>query len=190
MDAGDWIAVAALVVALAAGYFAAISARAARRSANEAARLSGIEAERRRDEREERHERLAPSHPGSIVAVLEESAVGGPKNLFGSITVPRDYRVQAEGWVRDSYTLLSLPLLLHANRPYRFHIEHWPPDREEPQTQEVRFHFWPPVDVDDTDPWTCSCGRPTGENADSFGHWELRVPITYEPPMTPWIDYA
>lgn len=90
----------------------------------------------------------------------------------------------------DSCTVLSLPLLLRANQPYRFHIEHWPPGREEPQIKEVRFHFWPPVDADDTPPWTCSCGRPTGDNPDNFGHWELYVPITYEPPVAPWGDYA
>lgn len=191
MDAGDWIALAAFVVAVGAGYFAAVSARAARRSADEAARLSGIEAERRHDEREDRHDRLAPPHPGKVAATLEDSAIGGSPSLFATITVPRAYRVQAAGWNGTSRTPISLPLLIHANQPYRFHIEHWPAGREEPQTREVWFRFWPPIeDIDDTDPWTCPCGRPARENTDKPSHWELRVRVTYDPPPSPFAMYV
>jgi hypothetical protein len=101
--------------------------------------------------------------------------------LFASITVPRAYRVQAVAWMGNSSTQISLPLLLEPNRPYRFPIEPWPPERTRPKTQEVRFRFWPPVaGADDTDPWTCRCGRPTGEDPSGPGHWERRVPVTFE----------
>ncbi|MEO3786962.1 hypothetical protein ABGB12_26870 [Actinocorallia sp. B10E7] len=64
----------------------------------------------------------------------------------------------------------------------RLHIEHWPTGREEPKTQEVLFKFWPPLEADDADPWSCHCDKPTGETMDGPGHWEQRVQVEYYDP--------
>lgn len=146
MDTGDWIAVVAVLISVASVYYAhrsakasetsagagQESARAAHESAQAARETVQIEAERRAEERERRHEDLGPPHPGEIVAELEESR--GHAALFGSITVPRDYRVQAAAHMHGgSSTPLSLPILLEAHQPYRFMIEHWPPGQTAPR---------------------------------------------------------
>ncbi|MEU9886966.1 hypothetical protein [Sphaerisporangium sp. NPDC051011] len=167
---------------------AAISAAAATKSADEAARLTQIEAARDRVANEASHRQLAPAHPGEIAATLEGEAHNA--SLFGSITLTGTYRVQAQGVVGETRTAISgLPLLLHAHKPHRFHIEHWPKDRKRPQTTEILFRFWPPIaEIDDTDPWTCPCGRPTGETMNGPGHWEMRVPV--KPPVEPFVFFS
>ncbi|MFC4535278.1 hypothetical protein [Sphaerisporangium dianthi] len=198
MDVENWIALAGVVVALLSGVAAVAavvfarssaghakdsaqagkdSAEAARKSAEEAATLSEIERDRRREERERRHEEIRPPHPGEIKGKLVKG--GGRSSLYGSITVPRDYRVNAQAWYGNGYGPVDLPLLLRAHQTYDFCIEPWPALDAEPNTKEVRFRFWPPTEADDTEIWTCPCGGPTGEDpTNSKPHWELRVPLT------------
>ncbi len=203
-NAASWvIATAAAVVALAAWWetrkarqaaegsekSAKASAEAAGRSADEAERMTRIESDRLRDERDARHEALAPVLEGKVTIDLE-GANPNRLGLFGWITLARTYRVQAEGWTGSALTPTSgLPVLLHAHTRYKFHIEHWPNGRTKPQTQELRFRFWPPVaDLDDTDAWTCPCHRPSGETMNGPGHWEVRVPV--EPPVEPFALFS
>ncbi|WP_227014445.1 MULTISPECIES: hypothetical protein [Nocardiopsis] len=132
--------------------------------------------------REQRHDDLGPPHPGEIQTTTEPSRAAG-QDLFGSITVPRDYRVAATAHTGNSQCSLPLPLVLHAHVPHRFHIEHLPPGASGPRTQEVRFRFWPPIaGVDDANAWRCPCDRPTGETTEGQGHWEMRVPINHSRP--------
>ncbi|WP_030171231.1 hypothetical protein [Spirillospora albida] len=193
MDAGDWIALgvgtASVMIAIVALRYsrssAASSARsaaagqdsaqAAERSAQKAERLSDIETERR-------HEHLAPEHPGEIVADQERR--DGHASLFGEITVKRAYRVQAFAESGGSTSPISgLPTLLEPYVPHRFHIEHMPEGRGIPRTERVLFKFWPPVEgVDGDAPWTCPCGRPTGQDTNRDGHWEHRIPVTRADP--------
>lgn len=187
MEASDWIALAALVVA-AAGFgvsvwaivYARRSAQASRDSADEARRLREIEADRRADEKEHRHEQLAPDLPAEIEAELGGAWSAGQGTLFGSIRVDRAYRVRAFGRAGESLTPLSLPSVAPAGERVRFAIEAWASGRREPNIKEVVFKFWPPVDgADQTSAWNCGCGRPTGETMDGPGHWERRVRVGY-----------
>jgi hypothetical protein len=147
-------------------------------------RASAFEQERIQAERQERHERRTPQPPGQIIAELREGRATA--SLFGSINVPTGYRVIAEAqFATGGSTRIGLPSVLHPNRPYDFEIEKWPPGSTQPVTREIRLRFWPPIEGDDVDWWTCPCGRPTGESLDGPGHWEWRVPIVYNPPRAP-----
>lgn len=183
MNTSDWIAIGSAGLAGWAVLYARSSARSgkdsaasARRSADEAARISTIETERWHDDHK-------PPSPGQIVAELR---AGTPADsLWGKISVPHGYRVNADAYYdTGGSTLLSLPLL-HPNQVYDLHIEQWPPGSTRPKVKEVRIRFWPPLDVDKIDAWTCPCGRPTGETTDGPGHWEWRVPVVYDPPVKP-----
>lgn len=166
-----------------AGEQAAEAAQASARQAAEAVRI----------EREREHARLGPGPVPEIEAKLEVNpryGPGGPRALFGEVTVPRDYRVRAEAVMAGGgYTSMSLPLLLHAGHPYRFAIEQWAPDRKKPQAEHVLFRFWPPAEGDDVNPWACPCGRPAADGAVSeHGHWEWLAPIRFvSPPPRPQI---
>jgi hypothetical protein len=148
------------------------SAAAATRSADEAERQTQIESDRRRDEQESRHDSISPTTDAKItIESLDGKA--GKYALFGSITLARDYRVQAEGWIGNSSTPISgLPSLLRAHTTYRFYIEPWSKDQTTARTEKIQLRFWPPVaGVDEVDPWECLCGRPTGETLKGAGHW-------------------
>lgn len=165
------------------------SADAAERSATEAANLTRIESGRRLDEVSERHEALAPPHPEEIVTTLESSAVNSLMSLYGTFSTSRDYYVHAEGWTGTSSTPVTVfPCHVDANKIYKFHIEHWPDDRTSPQTQEIRFQFWPPhPSRSAANAWTCPCNRPAVGAAGTLGHWEIRVPV--KPPTIPRVSY-
>lgn len=184
----EWVATgiagSALIVSMGAVWYA-------RKSANEAAKLAQIEDARRRDELEIRHTALAPGIPNGIFAEVEPSSLGND-SLFGHFAVdaPRDYRVRAQAWNGTSYTPIALDLLIRGGHQLRVHVEHWPDDRNEPQTKEIHFRFWPPLEGDDTSPWTCPCHRPAVETAVGVSHWELRVPITFKPPVKPIASWA
>jgi hypothetical protein len=157
------------------------AAEAARRSADEAAALTQIERERRKDEREQRHEELGPDSPGAIVAELREGRA--TKSLFGSIHVPNNYRVRAAAIFHGGgETELGIPLIIHANERVDLHIEQWPPGSTQPKTQAIKFQFWPPLKGDGVDVWTCPCGRPVDESIGAPGHWEWVVPVVWEQP--------
>lgn len=192
MDTSDWIALGALVVA-AGGFgvslwalmYARRSAQAARDSADEARQLREIEADRRTEEKEKRHEELSPDLPAEIRTELEGARAAGHVSLFGSIRVDRAYRVRAYGRVEDSLVPLSLPSVLPGHgEPVRFAIEHWSDGQDEPRTAEILFKFWPPVEgVDRGELWSCGCGRPGGETLEGTGHWERRVRVNYRSPF-------
>lgn len=194
MDASDWIALAAAVIALAGLPFTVIGIRIAReskkiskeaaasakKSADEAAAMTRIESERRAQEREDVHMRFKPRQPAGIAPELR---TGNPTDgLFGSITVEHGYRVRAEAIRSDgSRTPLSLSVL-HPNRPAEFHIEQWPPGQTEPVTKEIRISFWPPRAGDELELWACGCDRSSDESAGSPGHWEWRIPVVWQRP--------
>lgn len=191
LNADNWIAIGSCIVAIVGVGTAVIyarrsakasanSAKSAEKSAEEAATISQIE-------RDRRHDDLAPPHPGEIKAEEEPDArLGrGHYTAFGSITVPRDYRVKAEAWNGTALTPIDLPLLLRANQPQRFFIDRTSNGKS--NVTEIRFQFWPPVpNLDDTDAWACPCARPTGDGATGRGHWELRVPVAYMPEIQVW----
>lgn len=158
---------------------ARVSAEASRRSADEAAALTRIEGERRSEERERWHHELGPGAPSAIVAELREGTA--TSSLFGSIIVPRGYRILADAQFHSGgSTRIGVPTPLRANQPSEFQIEQWPPGATRPVSKEIRFRFWPPLEGDGVDVWTCPCGRPTGESMDGPGHWEWQVPVVYE----------
>lgn len=188
MDASDWIALSALVVAAAscavavwAIVYARRSAQASRDSADEARRLREIGADRRTDEKEQRHEHLAPELPSELEAEFRENERlgGGHGSLFGAITIPRSYRVKAVAVMGQSRTELGLSMVVAPGREVEFQIEPWHPDQEAARTTEILFRFWPPIEGDDVPTWGCGCGRPTGETLDGPGHWEQRVKVNY-----------
>lgn len=191
MNASDWISLAALVVAVPGATVGVLSYRytkkaaaSAAQSADEAAALGAIEADRRAEEKERWHHELGPTPPGEFVAELFK---GMPTDsLISTITVQRGYRVQALA-VRDhgNITGAGLGNVLHPNREERFHFEQWPPGSKQPVTKEIWIRFWPPLPGDGVDVWTCPCGKPTGESLEGEGHWEWRVKVTYDPPTPP-----
>lgn len=158
------------------------SADAAEKSANEAAELNRIEQERRDDEREQRHRELAPKIPGEIVAELRDGTV--TSSLWGSITISgNDYRVRAYAvFDGGSSTELAIDHVVHTNQRIDLHIEHWPPGAAQPKTREIKFKFWPPLDGDKADVWTCPCLRPVDESAGAPGHWERTCRVIWERP--------
>jgi hypothetical protein len=205
MQAAEWIALSGVVVALcalAASIWAVVynrsaarsgsksadaaarSAQAADASAEAAARSAAEAAALTRIERERDHERLFPAPPPEI-----PTEIGGDEPrlaLFGTFTVPRDYRVRAHAVVGAARTPISLPVLARANQPVRFFIEHWSEGRSVPQTQMIEFEFWPPAPGDDGEDWSCPCDRPHGEQE---GHWRWRVPPA-TPPQAPGLDWV
>lgn len=192
MNSSDWIALAALLVAVAgtgsATFYARRSAKtaedaaaSARKSADEAAALTAIEADRRREEKDRWHHELAPSLPNEIVATLEK----GPYNQYsviGALTLAgtKAYRVDAEAlFVRGGGTPVSLPLVLEPGA-HTFHIEHWAPDQEFPAVGAIAFKFWAPVEQDETELWDCPCGQPTAETAGRGGHWTRTIRVAFK----------
>lgn len=184
MDSSDWIALAALVVSVVSGggavWYARQSAAEAGRSADEAERLTRIEADRRSEEKERRHEELAPNLPVEIEAALG-GAVSAGAALYGLVQMDRAYRVKAFGRSGPSLTQLAFPSVTRAREPVRFVIEPWTEGSVEPSIKEIVFKLWPPAEGDVGNVWSCGCGRAAGETetVDGPGHWERRVKVNY-----------
>lgn len=140
------------------------SALAAEASAQEAARTGRLAADAQ-------HEALWSSAPDSIVARVEGD------QLVGEFAPPRDCRVIAfaMGAGGKRWHKINVPHVVHANQTVRLHIELWPEGKEVPDTENVLFQFWPPVEGDDATLWTCRCGGPTSQTEAGPGHWEWRV---------------
>jgi gas vesicle protein len=157
------------------------SAKAAEASARAAEESARDVRDQVRIEREREHERLGPGPVPSIETELETNPrLSTSRHLFGTLTVPRDYRVRAEAVTKGgSRTGLTLPALLHAGRSCRFHIEQWLPGRNEPEVEHILFRFWPPTDADEVEAWKCPCPR-RPVDGDERGHWEWRAPVQYE----------
>ncbi|WP_433225817.1 hypothetical protein [Microtetraspora malaysiensis] len=113
---------------------------AAQKSADEAATMSQIEQERRKDEREHLHRDLHPTDQTVVESFLKGSA---RQNLFGSLTVKREVRGHAETVLGPNARgpVTGLPLLLLPNRAYEFHIEDWRDGQTKPQVDEIVFKF-------------------------------------------------
>ncbi|MFI9848484.1 hypothetical protein ACIHFD_66575 [Nonomuraea sp. NPDC051941] len=186
MDAETWAAIAAAVVATVALYFAAVSARAAKKAAIHAEAVASVEQERRDEERERRHEELEPPRPSKI-----ETEVFGT-TLYGRLpALPRDYLIRIglcdEGQPGGKFRFQP-QWHVSAHVPYCFPIDVWP---LKPSVQfVVAVKFWcPDLDDDHTgpSPWTCKCGGPglgsyyvldADEQLSGDGHWEWwAVPI-------------
>ena len=156
---------------------AGLAKKHARESAEEAAEVRRIEADRQ-------HEDLKPVAPAKIETELRDDT------LWGSVTVQdRDYLVSATGIYSTGgeYQIELIPRLLRANQPREFPIESWPEGATGPKTREIRFRLWPPNDGASS--WACRCGRPEGEDANSDGHWQWVVPVA-EPDQGPFIHYG
>jgi hypothetical protein len=181
---------ASLAVSVPALLISLSNARSARRSATADEAQQSMEEARRSEELQANHDRLGPGYPGPIRGYLKTGLLG--ESLFGDLTVPRAYRAQIEGWMGNSYApLAGLPLLLHPGVQYTVHVEHWPTGRTRPQTDEIRLKLWPPVsDIDEADPWECPCGRAPGADIAGPAHWEVRIPVVYEPTPEPFAVYG
>ncbi|MEU4576054.1 hypothetical protein [Nonomuraea sp. NPDC023979] len=157
------------------------AARSARRSADEAAALRAQDAERLADEREARHDQLAPVHPGVLQANFGTVNFAGQRGLFVYLTLPRSYRVRGRGCYSDtSWTDLTLPGVLDGGVAHNLCIESWTQDQTEPRIQHLLFDLWPPLPGDAVSLWSCPCGRPSGETLTPPGHWQMRV--DFKPP--------
>ncbi|MEN3540976.1 hypothetical protein AAH991_38085 [Microbispora sp. ZYX-F-249] len=172
--AGVLVAWRALVHAKRSAKASEDSARAAQKSADEAATISGIERERWHDE-------LTPTDQKEVVGQVE-GRLPDVQGLFGTIRVNRVCRVNAVATVRatdvtTTTPITGLPLLLRPNREYRFHIQRL--TQGVTVRSEVWFRFWPPIPELDGADWTCQCGRPLSKEAtpDGRGHWEVLLPI-------------
>lgn len=199
LDASDWIAVIAVVVAVVSGGAAIKYARKsavqaersadhagdavieARRAADEAAQMRAIETDRRADEKERWHHECEPVLPGEIDASVRGS--GDTAALYGEITVARVYRVRAEAVSGASRIQLSLDMVTKPDQPIEFMIERRPQGKTTVDTEEIVFSFWPPVEgADGTGLWRCDCGRPGGGTMVGPGHWERRVKVSFRRP--------
>lgn len=166
---------------------AAESARNSKRSADNSERSADTAGEALKLQRRQRHEALAPAKPAAIETTQRETATAGG-SAFGTFTVGRDYRVRAERVFRGGGTSrLSLDLVLRASEVHEFEVDRMAPDREDLDVVEIKFHFWPPVESDPVEHWTCPCGLPTNDE-DGPGHWFFTVPV--KPPPNPFFGGA
>lgn len=179
MSGADWTDIVGAVggvvgtgVGGASAVIAGLAKRHARESAEEAAKVADIEADRQ-------HTDLMPEAPAKIDAQLRH------ETLWGSITVRKfDYLVSAVGlYNTGGERQLEVPQVLRANQSHEFPIEPWPYGSTEPKTGEIRFSLWPPGDGASS--WHCRCGRPEGQDAAKDGHWQWIVPVVFDPPQKP-----
>jgi len=155
------------------------AAESSRRSADEAAKVAAVEVA-------QHHFDLAPTQK-TVPTYLQEGHPGTHRDLFGVMTLPKDYQVRAVAQTGNSTFPLNLQGLLRANEPHRFFIEKWPPDQTVPTAEVVILKLWPPTADDPVEQWSCGCGRPLTEGTDRDpGHWEMRLPLE-PPPATPHI---
>ncbi|GAA3957228.1 hypothetical protein GCM10023085_44690 [Actinomadura viridis] len=175
------VATVAVRYAKRSAHHAGRSALHAGESAAEARHLREIEADRRAEEKEYRHEELAPNLPSAIDAAFKRDVNGGA--LYGSITLDRQYRVRAFGCAGESLTELALSSITPLNEAMEFVIEAWAPGQVRPRLVEIIFKFWPPVEGSGHQQvWSCGCGRPNGDSLGGDGHWERRVKVSYYSP--------
>lgn len=166
----------------------AASADAAQRSADAAEHAAAAAAETERLSREHQHELLRPDPAVDIeLEAVPDQHHGEQFSLVGSITVPRDYRVYGEAIGAAVRSSLNLPALLRSNRPYRFEIDTWRSDGDEPRTQELRLLFWPPDEGDENgevEAWVCPCDRDAAYGDLDSPHWEWRAPVPHDTQTT------
>ncbi|MEV0147956.1 MULTISPECIES: hypothetical protein [unclassified Nonomuraea] len=202
MSLEAWAAVAAAAIAAVALYFSATAAIAAKRSAREAAAIAKVEVERREEERERRHDELAPLLPGEIETyIATEHGWVGPGNarryLWGILTLSRDYTIAiqtAGDWLgpREVYDV-------EAGTPRR--VKLYPLGPGITNHTEVQIRFWPPRAPHSSGPpttptWQCYCRRPERppDRDDGRirkrpfvfvgrGHWEKYVRLALPPEL-------
>ncbi|WP_061294191.1 hypothetical protein [Herbidospora cretacea] len=131
------------------------------------------------------HREMGPEHPGVLDVELRKSTLGDNGwGLFGKITFPRGYRVDAHAaWRSDNRPVirpLGFPVYLPGPQPFEFFVERFSQDQTRPVVEEVVIHMWPPLDGDQPDLWSCPCGEPASREADLGPHWEMRIPVKFE----------
>jgi hypothetical protein len=168
------ISIGSLVVAARSADSAASSAHAAKESASEAGTMRRIESDRR-------HEELAPTLPRVLQASPEpHPRLEGKFSVFVEFTLERDYQVRAWAVHEQGESSLALPDVVKAGSTQRLFLEDRAPG-EELCTREIRFEFWPAPDHS----WGCACPAVTGPGEEPDGHWAIRRPLSYEPPIGP-----
>jgi hypothetical protein len=139
-----------------------------------------LEEGRRVEEKERWHRDHEPELPGEINSKRRVGEGGDPGGLYGEITVPRVYRVRADAVSGPMSRQIALDGVTKAGQSLEFMIEQWVPGQTKPETEEIVFRFWPPVEgTDGTGVWTCACGRAAQEAGDGPAHWERRVKVKY-----------
>jgi hypothetical protein len=175
---GSLAGVGGVVVAVAFGVKAQ---RASRRAESATQQAEAAKQALVRVEHEREHERLGPGPVQIISAELVPNPRGDglPQSLFGAVSVPRAYRVQADVvWKSGGRSRLGIDNVVFPGRKYRFEIEKWPTDRTEVEADHVLFRFWAPAKTDDAGWSSCPCDRPMVEG-DNLGHWEWRAQVLF-----------
>lgn len=157
-----------------------------------AAESRAIEAEARAEELarvsfQQEHDRLAPEPPEELRAEIDRDG-----NVFVSIanTSRRDYRLRALATKDNSSFPLGPPPVFRAGETVRVFIERVSSSGSDPNMSHVLFKFWPPVEVDGVDLWSCPCDRPADEGphgSNGQPHWSWRLPLL--PPRRPNVRF-
>lgn len=176
MDAEASAAMIAALAALVALLFAARSARASQRAADYAETVAQIE-------REHRHDLLNPEGLTPFSFKLEIGAIFGREFVMGSFSPPRTYQVQMITYPHVGEPKIHDVQLAHAHHVETIPIESYPAinGADCPSTTAIRLRFWPPRPEDDTDHWSCLCGRPEAYDPDGLGHWEVYMKVPASP---------
>jgi len=186
MDTSNTIALGALLVAIAGLGVSVWAVVYARRSANEARHMRQIEAERRRDEREDWHRDREPNLPPEVELEYRDSPGHGPGNgaLWATVAIPDSYQMRAFAVAGDTWFPLSPNPITRPGWPAELLVEQWPHGKTDLEVKELVFRFWPPsAGESGAAQWRCDCGRPTQVREEGKGHWERHVKVRYHQPF-------
>jgi hypothetical protein len=164
------VSLAALVVSWVYGKR---NADAAKVSADEASRVS-------KAEREREHRDYAPTLEG-LKFEWETNPRTKQGNQFMTFTLPRTYRIHGDlisdsPGTNDSRTPLGNGTggPFEAGTTNRIYVS----DDVGKQPKAVELRFFPPVEGDPGESWSCPCDRPTAANApNQTGHWVTRLEV-------------
>lgn len=155
------------------------AADAAKDAAESAARMARAE-----DERD--HEMCRPRDPDAKFEYGPSGRGDDYKNLFFTFTPPRGYRIAGRTSFgpdkgRGSLSIVPSPVI-EAGQPVRMFVDELSQEKSEPLVKMLELEFWPAIDGDPGEAWTCRCHR----NIDPQGgpHWVWNVPVEL-PPMRP-----
>lgn len=156
------------------------SAISARESASAASASADHERSALQMQRDERHERCRPALPARLDVQVKR---GGPNSEFyyAELELDDDYRVEATTFTGNSSSRTPMDALVRKGAKTQVFIEHIAPGQDGVRAERIKFRFWPPVETDGVDTWTCGCGAPELPDG-GRGHWEREVPL-YRPPM-------
>lgn len=102
--------------------------------------------------------------------------------LFFTFTPPPGYRYGGHTTSRTGGNgpLNSTPsLVLEAGSPVKIYVETVPANVFESQVKALNLRFWPPVEDDRGEPWTCPCGSNVDPEGDA--HWIINVDVALPP---------